>query len=109
MKQEIKSIWVAALRSGEYEKGIGKLRDKDKFCCLGVLCDMHSKENSTEWKYNYYEHNSIELPEIVMEWAGLEEKNPELNKTSFNVMSLAYLNDSGYTFLQIADLIEAQL
>lgn len=41
MNQEIKNQWVAKLRSGEYEQGYNALRSKDnKYCCLGVLCDI---------------------------------------------------------------------
>lgn len=36
-----RSIWADALDSGDYEQGIGMLRsDDNKFCCLGVLCDL---------------------------------------------------------------------
>lgn len=48
MNQEIKKRWVAALRSGDYKQGTGALRNADnKFCCLGVLCDLHSKAHGT--------------------------------------------------------------
>lgn len=36
--------WTAALRSGKYDKGVGRLcktfGDTQAFCCLGVLLDM---------------------------------------------------------------------
>lgn len=40
MDATVKAKWVAALRSGEYQKGVGHLHDKDTdtYCCLGVLC-----------------------------------------------------------------------
>lgn len=44
MDAELKTKWVAALRSGEFRQATGKLRDGDPegdgyaFCCLGVLC-----------------------------------------------------------------------
>lgn len=40
MKPEWKKKWLAALRSGEYKQGKNKLRDGDRFCCIGVLCDI---------------------------------------------------------------------
>lgn len=41
MKAELKAKWVEALRSGKYEQGHSALRNHDnKFCCLGVLCDV---------------------------------------------------------------------
>lgn len=32
--------WLAALESGRYEQGRGYLNCKNKFCCLGVACDL---------------------------------------------------------------------
>jgi len=32
--------WVKALRSGKYKQGRNRLRKKDRFCCLGVLCEL---------------------------------------------------------------------
>lgn len=42
MKAEMKTKWLAALRSGKYEQGSGRLRSIDgtHFCCLGVLADV---------------------------------------------------------------------
>lgn len=45
---EIGKEWVAALRSGEYKQGIGKLhaikkvdgKEQHEFCCLGVLSEI---------------------------------------------------------------------
>ena len=35
---EVIEKWCAALRSGEYQKGVGRLQDdKGNYCCLGVL------------------------------------------------------------------------
>src|ERR1044071_1366611 len=44
MNDDIKAEWVAALRSGDYVQGNGRLRfydgrkDQESYCCLGVLC-----------------------------------------------------------------------
>ncbi len=47
MDAKIKELWVEALCSGKYTQGRGMLRernskcvDSDKYCCLGVLCDV---------------------------------------------------------------------
>jgi len=55
MDQSIKEKWVEALRSGDYERGEGALRrgyskDSDKYCCLGVLCDIVKEEVEGGWK-----------------------------------------------------------
>lgn len=33
-----KQAWIAALRSGDYAKGIGAMYHNGKYCCLGVAC-----------------------------------------------------------------------
>lgn len=49
MNPEIKKKWVDALRSGKYTQGRGYLRDENnRFCCLGVLCDVLAPEGWTE-------------------------------------------------------------
>ena len=54
MKPEIKQKWINALRSGEYEQGRKSLRDRNKYCCLGVLCDLHAKETGNKWVEDQY-------------------------------------------------------
>ena len=64
MKTELVKKWTTALESGEYEQGIGKLRSPDdKYCCLGVLCDImeqngvcawQNKDGSTAWTFSYF-------------------------------------------------------
>ena len=71
MKQKIKALWVAALRSGDYEQGIGQLRNENKFCCLGVLCDLHAQTHpkiaAKETNPNEYLGDTGYLPHKVME------------------------------------------
>lgn len=108
MYKDIKAKWVYALRSGDYEQGLGKLRKDDKFCCLGVLCDIHSKETGTEWIKEKYFKNILLLPDIVVFWANLKTETPNVYVNK-NRNSLVELNDNRMTFLEIADLIEEQL
>ena len=111
MNSTIKKKWVDALRSGEYEQATGTLKDNNGFCCLGVLCDLYLKENNKEWVHHPNENRcSIEdsyeiLPLNVSNWAYLGDLDPyfyEENQKQF----LTYLNDNGYDFNRIADLIE---
>jgi hypothetical protein len=117
MKPEIKEAWVKALRSGEYQQGKEALRIEDQYCCLGVLCDIHRKQeqlsNQEDWKlvengFTYIYNGSREtLPRIVTKWAGLEDDDPWFyNEKKFRTDPLSVLNDEGYTFDDIADLIE---
>jgi hypothetical protein len=51
MNKEIKEKWINALRSGKYEQGKSQLRSlSNKFCCLGVLCDLYKDELKDENK-----------------------------------------------------------
>lgn len=113
MKPEIKAKWVQALRSGEYKQGNFYLRRNDEFCCLGVLCDIALKDGLTlEVKkdpdngvYHYNESSGL-LPHIVLQWSGLDIRNPKIDEE----MNLVVLNDdSKMGFSQIADKIEKQL
>lgn len=120
MNKEIKTQWLAALRSGEYQQGKGSLRGKNnEFCCLGVLCDIAVKngvipeprlvKGSTVYQYGGIGElfETLHLPKTVQEWAELPNSNPRVeSKTLFRGGTLAYLNDQGATFEQIADLIE---
>lgn len=87
MNPEIKQKWIAALESGEYQKGQSKLRvnagdDKFKHCCLGVLCELHKKETGRgDWHESglYKTRNGSNsrdyLPLEVAEWAGIDNYN----------------------------------
>jgi hypothetical protein len=109
MKKSIKKKWVAALRSGEYEQGTGKLRDGDTYCCLGVLCDIHRKETGGRWRLEKYRAENLRLPDEVVSWAGLKSKSPAVfyeNEDQY----LSVLNDDiECNFDQIADAIEENL
>jgi len=112
MNPQIKQKWVDALRSGEYQQGQNYLRTDNGFCCLGVLCDLYGKENNVEWNlanngHNYeFQDNGSILPLSVMVWSGIEGQNPDIDN---GTETLSGLNDNGYTFIEIADVIEKQL
>ena len=111
MNPQIKQKWVDALRSGEYQQCRGYLRKEDGFCCLGVLCDLYIKENNVEWQHNevddyFYENHSFIPPSSVVEWSGIADSNPFVND---EIDTLGGLNDKGFTFNEIADVIEEHL
>jgi hypothetical protein len=116
MKPEIKQKWCEALRSGDYTQTDCYLRDRDGFCCLGVLCELHRREVRGEWVNgedcaSYFDAETS-LPKTVIDWAGLTSSNPEiaaLSDEDDEAETLANLNDEGNTFPQIADVIEKYL
>ena len=108
MNQRIKKMWLAALRSGEYQQTTGQLKDDLGFCCLGVLCDLHAKETGNEWKGYYYYKNEDFLPFEVKKWASVDSCNPRTRELGGR--QLTSLNDDhDYSFAQIADVIERDL
>ena len=131
MNTQIKQKWIDALRSGKYEQGSEKLRTVTGYCCLGVLCDLYSQDHNTQWDFRGNEETNLQpmdywyfgdqsefLPESVMNWAELKTHNPtvrvdvEDNEDEDNwsyTDHLSDVNDSGYNFSQIANIIEAQL
>lgn len=114
MKPEIKEKWVRALRSGEYTQGKLQLRTKnDEFCCLGVLCNIHAQDVPTtaskETIRTKYLGSTTFLPDEVMIWAGVERNYGALVRIDKKLDTLAYHNDSGVNFDQIADAIEREL
>jgi hypothetical protein len=133
MNPDVKQMWLKDLRSGEFEQGQGYLRAEDKYCCLGVLCEIAVREGvispPEKAAYgDYYRYGDdlsrdyLVLPQAVREWAGLEKAGPEVPvppgfpedpcRDGSDVISLTELNDHAempYSFPQLADLIEEHL
>lgn len=126
MNSTVKEKWLKALRSGEYKQGYGCLKSGDEFCCLAVLSDIYAKENNSQWKPGCFNavvnelHDSPEdkfiyeragtLRVFICEWAELAERDPKIKPPKEGAPdSLAKMNDAGYTFKEIADVIEEQL
>lgn len=114
MKTKIRKKWVQALRSGEYQQTIGRLRSipgydhipKPAYCCLGVLCDLHRREKpkSRHWfNDDMYLGELSSLPDQVLEWAGIADAEETIS-------TLIDLNDDkGAGFKRIATWIENNL
>lgn len=95
-----KEKWLKALRSGKYQHGTGQLRYEDRFCCIGVYCEI--------FKIPYDGVNTrIEAsPDIVGEsfYPGVDEV------LGFSVVKeLTNLNDRNKDFSKIIEYIEQNL
>lgn len=122
-KTQIKNIkkWLAALRSGDYEQGMGQLcipvnktdeGENPQYCCLGVACYItkKGKERINKWAKKPF------VPPSVFDFDehfGLSEKflpsDANLAPDESNPVQryLADLNDTdGFSFSQIARKIE---
>lgn len=112
LQPEIKEKWITALTDGSYKQGQLRLRVNNKFCCLGVLCDLYRKEtgrgtwvnapeedHGTNAIFSFDGHIACE-PGLVREWSGL---------TMDEGITLASKNDSGQSFTTIAEYIKESL
>lgn len=137
MNQEIKKLWLEALRSGQYTQGRVALKSiegdgTNKYCCLGVLCDLYAQRYGATWtkgsttlmdgkSYLVLNGNTggFYLPPEVRKWADMESHDGRLkDKIEYETSNgrvakadcLATLNDhANYNFEQIAEVIERQL
>jgi len=105
---KFKKRWVNALRSGKYTQGTDSLAvgtdDKIEYhCCLGVACDLIDPDS---WKPD----RSL-FVDVLYGWkghgSGTTKNLPFVTPTVGR--KLAEMNDSGLTFSEIADWIEANL
>ena len=111
---------VNALRSGRYAQARGSLRTTDGYCCLGVACDVWGKGRWSALRVYedcHLDRAEVDLPEAVRvdyRWSsriGLLDitRAPQDPSATDPHITLAELNDSGFSFSQIADIIEAGL
>jgi hypothetical protein len=119
MNPEVKAKWVAALRSGKYIQGHGRLSSHNQHCCLGVLCEVMELESHTlDCGDKSYLHSdsegrgSSESSEVIPPTLAAElnmHYNPYVmyKRASCRLSSLN--DDEKLSFNAIADIIEASL
>jgi hypothetical protein len=111
MTDHAKDLLIQALCSGKVIQNAGSLRRFNKFCPLGVLCELHRLETKTlEWQLvgngRYaYGGSAFFLPKVVRVWAGLAEADPRLG-----CATVSHWNDVLKVSLpRIAELVERYL
>ncbi len=126
MNPEVKTAWVAALRSGEYKQGRDRLickigEDKFEHCCLGVLCELAVRAEVVQrldlgdglFAYKAVHSRFVEKfspPPEVSDWAGVAVSEWYSKNGNTRGHGLMGLNDRrGLSFAQIADVIEEEL
>lgn len=119
MDDTLRAELVAALRSGEYAQGSGFLRTRDnKFCCLGVLCDLLAKRGLGQWvepigglseERSGYEFYYLGAQSNTCLPRSLESLLPRqaYDGKRIDQAGLAGRNDEGWSFESIAAAIEA--
>lgn len=114
MNREVKKKWIAALLSRKYKQGRHALRVGDRYCCLGVLCELAVEAEvispPVKWNSRYaYDNRAELLPEAVQEWAGLYAGYGANLTIHGKLTDLITHNDSGRRFTTIAKAIQEQL
>jgi hypothetical protein len=119
IKLKDRDIWVEALRSGKYRQGEGMLAElvnkRYNYCCLGLRLKIQGRlVTSCGLGYDVLDPTRYQPGCYVEEnpdykILGPVGKFPEGVRVDGDLgseKSLAELNDCGYTFKQIADIIE---
>lgn len=106
MKKEIAQALVSNLKSGYYVQGSKSLKDgENRYCVMGVLCDMHSKMSGTRWNDRTYMGCEKYLPDEVRVWAKMKTCYGLVRTKDTNFI-LTSMNDRGTNFQALATFIE---
>jgi hypothetical protein len=106
----LQTQWLKALESGKYKQGINKLHTiDDKFCCLGVACNLFSTSPPTVFecitgKVYRYDGEFNYLPAEIVNKLKL---HTNMGLDIANNIHLTTLNDEGASFLEIAQKVRA--
>lgn len=115
--------WIKALRSGKYKQTEGSLGEEtedngNSYCCLGVACEIAGYKPLKIENRFYYDKTTRDdeeslLPQKAVKKygfynneGGIKEEYLSISIDSVGTLSLAGLNDGGWTFDEIADLVE---
>jgi len=133
-----KRYWLDGLRSERYPQGTSALHRGDRYCCLGVLCEVardhglpiavDRSDFGTGDTRTLYDSASQYLPASVVDWGRLNDEDPTIEIDQeivdwwmesgaystvpfalHQISTLSDLNDYGVPFALIAGLIERQL
>lgn len=120
MNKEVKALWIDRLRNGNIPQAKRALGYTDgSRCCLGVLCDIAVEQGvipppveDVDRQLRYGKRDSWDelavLPKDVLEWSDLPYANGSwLDDDDYCIRDgLAHRNDQGYSFAELADIIE---
>jgi hypothetical protein len=104
--------WIKALRSEQYCQTTHALHNDGCFCCLGVACQVLAKG---AWQGEEFimadgsEFAFSVLPHGLAAELCLHSTNGHFHNEEGGSYCLSEANDNGYSFAQIADILEAGL
>lgn len=126
MKAEVKLQWIAALLSGDYAQGLGRLRTQDdEYCCLGVLCDVsrsldglpHGEWTLDGWRWvfrvpeAYSDYSWSVVPDQLASILEVNGSPIHVHETANNIQGILQgMNDNEKkNFEQIARFIDEEI
>jgi len=111
LDRDVKRKWLAALRSGEFEKGQHCLYDGDSYCCLGVLCKVIGAEERHTDGDERVEFGSNDNDKEGFNWGYLSQGLlDEVGITDDDQRVLSTMNDrQNKSFKTIARVIERNI
>jgi hypothetical protein len=119
-----KNLWTDDLRSGNFRQGHNWLCRQENdgicaYCCLGVLAKlekMHETPRKNNPKLTRFDDNAAGLTERIPQYETMSEygKLPTGVQVDFTSLegnrvkaeNLSELNDAGFSFIEIADIID---
>lgn len=108
MLTESQEKWLTALESGQYEQGLRYLCRNNKYCCLGVACDIFNisfeVEECIDNIIKTYNKQQNSAPPDIVNALNLHDCLGSKNGVD-DIDGLARLNDRTYTFKEIAAII----
>lgn len=116
MTKEFKTNWIAALRSGEYIQGEGKLYQKyvnsERWCCIGVGCHIVGIHKMYLLDHNLAASDDLDISiveSLPTEITGNGDEN-DIVKQLVSINDGSTINNIvKHNFNQIADWIELNI
>jgi hypothetical protein len=111
MNPTSKTLWVRALRSGKYPQGRGRLFSDGAYCCLGVKCAIDAWPlNKLAWQFEIRgrDYGSV-LPSLYEKGLtsfGEFQGFTIIDQQEIVCDALTVMNDKGYSFEDIAFIID---
>lgn len=110
----MKKEWLEALKSGKYLQGKDSLCQDEKYCCLGVLCEIQGRLGDPSINGYRSDGNSglfldPENPIVKLYPAFYQGGFPEgviVDHDLGESTTLSHLNDWGVPFTEIAEIID---
>ncbi len=110
MNKAYKEKWLKALIFGDYKQGKRALRTDNKYCCLGVICNVINPNGWVRGK-NFDSHNQYAFISNKFRSASVLPENVSIRigLSSAAMDKLTDMNDKGKDFKEIATWIDKNL